>query len=161
MLAFGEDRGGDQSGGDFAQVLRWLEPVWEQLVRPALPASATVSMSAASVVHGAVAASALRLRLVLLLERGFEQMPPDAAWLGRIETAQMASPGDPLLQYLAGVTCMRLSLWGKAQQLLKQSLTQLKDEGLRRRAWIGLARLAEQRDDPQAALEAWRRAALG
>jgi HemY protein len=66
-----------------------------------------------------------------------------------------------LLQYLAGVTCMRLSLWGKAQQLLKQSLTQLKDEGLRRRAWIGLARLAEQRDDPQAALEAWRRAALG
>jgi HemY protein len=161
MLAFGDDRGGDQSGGDFAQVLRWLEPVWEQLVRPALPASATVSMSAASVVHGAVAASALRLRLVLLLERGFEQMPPDAAWLGRIETAQMASPGDPLLQYLAGVTCMRLSLWGKAQQLLKQSLTQLKDEGLRRRAWIGLARLAEQRDDPQAALEAWRRAALG
>lgn len=160
ILALG-DRGEGKSGGDFAQVLRWLEPVWEQLVRPALPASATVSMSAASVVHGAVAASALRLRLVLLLERGFEQMPPDAAWLGRIETAQMASPGDPLLQYLAGVTCMRLSLWGKAQQLLKQSLTQLKDEGLRRRAWIGLARLAEQRDDPQAALEAWRRAALG
>jgi HemY protein len=161
MLALGDDKGADKTGGDFAQVLRWLEPVWEQLVRPALPASATASMSAASVVHGAVAASALRLRLVLLLERGFEQMPPDAAWLGRIETAQMASPGDPLLQYLAGVTCMRLSLWGKAQQLLKQSLTQLKDEGLRRRAWVGLARLAEQRDDTQAALEAWRRAALG
>jgi HemY protein len=56
---------------------------------------------------------------------------------------------------------MQLSLWGKAQQMLKQSLTQLKDEGLRRRAWVNLARLAEQREDAQAALEAWRRAALG
>lgn len=159
MLALGE--GTDKGGSAFTQVLRWLEPVWEQLVRPALPASAIASMSAASVVQGAATASALRLRLVLLLERGFDRMPPDAAWLGRIETAQMTNPGDPLLQYLAGVTCMRLSLWGKAQQLLKQSLTQLKDEGLRRRAWVALARLAEQREDPQAALEAWKQAALG
>ncbi|EYC50779.1 heme biosynthesis protein HemY [Hylemonella gracilis str. Niagara R] len=159
MLALGE--GTDKGGSAFTRVLRWLEPVWEQLVRPALPASAIASMSAASVVQGAATASALRLRLVLLLERGFDRMPPDAAWLGRIETAQMTNPGDPLLQYLAGVTCMRLSLWGKAQQLLKQSLTQLKDEGLRRRAWVALARLAEQREDPQAALEAWKQAALG
>ncbi|MGJ4749050.1 hypothetical protein ACQV5M_21990, partial [Leptospira sp. SA-E8] len=92
-----------KDGGNFAQVLRWLEPVWEQLVRPTLPASTTASMSAASVVHSATASSALRLRLVLLLERGLEQTPPDAAWLARIETAQMASPGDPLLQYLAGM----------------------------------------------------------
>ncbi len=148
-----------KDGGDFAQVLRWLEPVWEQLVRPALPVSATASMSAASVVHSATASSALRLRLVLLLERGFEQTPPDAAWLARIEAAQMTSPGDPLLQYLAGMACMHLSLWGKAQQLLKQSLTQLKDETLRRRAWARLARLAEQREDGEAALAAWRQAA--
>ena len=40
--------------------------------------------------------------------------------LGRIEAAQMANPRDAVLQYLAGVVCMRLSLWGKAQQMLKQ-----------------------------------------
>ncbi|MFO6420184.1 heme biosynthesis protein HemY [Hylemonella sp. W303a] len=159
IRASGGGEGDDD--GDILQVLRWLEPVWEQLVRPAQPLSATASLSASSVVQGAAAASALRLRLVRLLERGFERVPPDAAWLGRIETAQMASPGDPLLQYLAGVACMHLSLWGKAQQLLKQSLMQLKDEELRRRAWVGLARLAEQRDDAPAALDAWRRAALG
>ena len=66
---------------------------------------------------------------------------------------------EPLLQYLAGVACMRLSLWGKAQQLLRQSLHQLKDPALRRSAWRALAQLAEQREDAAAATEAWRNAA--
>ncbi len=133
-------------GGDFALVQQWLLPVWEQLVRPAsaLPQE-------------------LRLRLVLLLERGFHQTPgqPDTVWLARIEAAQMGNPREALLQYLAGIACMHLSLWGKAQQLLRQSLTQLGDESLRRRAWAALARLAEQREDAAAALEAWRQAAQG
>lgn len=133
-------------GGDFTLVQQWLLPVWEQLVRPAsaLPQE-------------------LRLRLVHLLERGFRQAPgqPDAGWLARIESAQMANPREALLQYLAGIACMHLSLWGKAQLLLRQSLNQLTDEQLRRRAWTALARLAEQRDDPAAALEAWRQAAQG
>lgn len=131
-------------GGDFALVQQWLLPVWEQLVRPAssLPQE-------------------LRLRLVLVLERGFRQTPgqPDAAWLARIEAAQMGNPREALLQYLAGVACMHLDLWGKAQQLLRQSLTQLGDDTLRRRAWAALARLAEQREDGAAALQAWRQAA--
>jgi HemY protein len=133
-------------GGDFVQVQQWLLPVWEQLVRP-----------------GSVLPQTLRLRLVLLLERGFRKAPgqPDAAWLARIEAAQMGNPREPLLQYLAGMACMHLSLWGKAQQLLRQSLAQLSDETLRRRAWAGLARLAEQREDGVAALEAWRQAAQG
>lgn len=133
-------------GGDFDQVQQWLLPVWEQLVRP-----------------GSVLPPALRLRLVLLLERGFRQTPgqPDAAWLARIEAAQMGNPREPLLQYLAGMACMHLSLWGKAQQLLRQSLAQLTDDTLRRRAWAALARLAEQREDAAAALEAWRQAAQG
>ncbi|MEK9951610.1 MAG: heme biosynthesis HemY N-terminal domain-containing protein [Curvibacter sp.] len=131
-------------GGDFALVQQWLLPVWEQLVRPA----STLPQE-------------LRLRLVLLLERGFRQTPgqPDAAWLARIEAAQLGNPREPLLQYLAGVACMHLQLWGKAQQLLRQALTQLKDETLRRRAWAALAGLAEQREDGAGALEAWRQAA--
>lgn len=133
-------------GGDFALVQQWLLPVWEQLVRP-----------------GSVLPQELRLRLVLVLERGFHQTPgqPDGVWLARIEVAQMGNPREALLQYLAGVACMHLSLWGKAQQLLRQSLTQLADEALRRRAWVALARLAEQREDGAAALEAWRQAARG
>lgn len=130
--------------GDFTLVQQWLLPVWEQLVRPA-----------------SALAPELRLRLVLLLERGFSQTPgqPDAGWLARIEAAQMGNPREPLLQYLAGIACVHLGLWGKAQQLLRQALTQLSDPQLRRRAWSALARLAEQREDGAAALEAWRQAA--
>ena len=133
-------------GGDFTLVQQWLLPVWEQLVRPV----STLPQE-------------LRLRLVLLLERGFSQTPgqPDAVWLARIEAAQMGNPREPLLQYLAGIACMHLRLWGKAQQLLRQSLNQLADEPVRRRAWSALARLAEQREDAAAALEAWRKAAQG
>ena len=84
---------------------------------------------------------------------------PDAAWLTRIEQAQMLNPADPALQYLAGMTCMRLQLWGKAQQLLKQSVSRLSDATLQRNAWRALAELAEQRADATAAAQAWREAA--
>jgi HemY protein len=96
-----------------------------------------------------------------VLERGFalESGKPDAVWLSRIETAQMGNPRDAVMQYLAGVTCMHLSLWGKAQQLLKQALLQLQDDRLKRQAWAALALLAEQREDVAAATEAWRNAA--
>jgi HemY protein len=133
-------------GGDFTLVQQWLLPIWEQLVRPA----STLPQE-------------LRLRLVVLLESGFHQTPgqPDAVWLARIEAAQMGNPREALLQYLAGIACMHLSLWGKAQQLLRQSLTQLTDAALRRRAWVALARLAERREDGSAALDAWRQASQG
>jgi len=87
----------------------------------------------------------------------------DAAFVPQPTQAQldafMANPREALLQYLAGVVCMRLSLWGKAQLLLRQSLAQLRDPALRRNAWRALAQLAEQREDATAAAEAWRNAA--
>ena len=94
-------------------------------------------------VHGAHKA------LVQVLEHSFAVSggAPDAGWLGRIEAAQMANPRDAVLQYLAGVVCMRLRLWGKAQQMLRQSLSMLEDSELRRDAWLALAELAEQRQD--------------
>ena len=64
-----------------------------------------------------------------------------------------------MLQYLAGVTCMRLQLWGKANQLLTQALSRLQDTGLRRDAWRLLAELAQQDGDQVAATQAWRKAA--
>jgi len=96
-----------------------------------------------------------------VLEDGFAKASgaPDAAWLTRIEAAQMSNPGDALLQYLAGISCMHLQLWGKAQQLLKHSLAGLKDETLRRNAWRSLADMAQRRGDEPAAAEAYRNAA--
>lgn len=81
-------------------------------------------------------------------------------WLTRVEAAQQAQPRDPLLQYLAGMVCLRHKLWGKAQGLLSQAVKSLADPGLKRKAWCALAELAEQREDAQAATAAWKQAAL-
>ena len=123
---------------------RWLLPVWERMVGAGAPLT-----------------EVQRVGLVRGLESGFGRAAgaPDGAWLTRIESAQLASPGDALLQYLAGVTCMHLQLWGKAQQLLRQSLPRLHDPELQRNAWRLVAELAQRRDEPQAAAEAWRAAA--
>lgn len=132
-------------GGDPALSRQWLLPVWEQMLEqpPALGQQQCVN-------------------LVRALELGFpansDALEDD--WLKRIESAQLSHPGDAVLQYLAGVTCMRLQLWGKARQLLTQSLVRLQDAGLRRDAWKQLAELALQQGDAGAATEAWRSAAL-
>lgn len=131
-------------GGDVEVSRTWLLPIWERMV--AQP--------------GALS-DAQRVSLIKALESGFALAngTPEAAWLTRIEHAQRADPGDSAMQYLAGITCMRLQLWGKAQQLLKQSLPRLQDEGLKRNAWAALAALAEQRGDGVAATQAWQSAA--
>jgi HemY protein len=130
--------------GEVAVSRQWLLPVWEAMLR-----------------HPEALALSQQVRLVRILERGFDAPSgaPDAAWLTRIEAAQMANPRDAVLQYLAGVVCMRLSLWGKAQQLLKQSLAFLEHVELRRDAWRALAQMAEQRQDGTAAAEAYKAAA--
>lgn len=131
-------------GGDPALGRQWLLPVWERMV--AQPDAL---------------APAQTVRLVRALERGFSSAAgvPDGPWLARIEAAQMQNPGDPVLQYLAGVTCMRLQLWGKASQLLTQSLSRLQDPGLRRDAWRVMAELADRSGDTAASAQAWRNAA--
>jgi len=128
-------------GGDVDLSRQWLLPVWERMVLGAL-------------------ADTQRVMLIEALERGFALAggAPDAPWLTRIEAAQLANPGDALLQYLAGITCMHLQLWGKAQQLLKQSLPLLQDSALEQNAWVALAALAERRDDASAATQAYRNA---
>lgn len=133
-----------QFGGDVGVSRRWVLPVWEAMVLQ--PDALTVLQ---------------RIRLARALELGFSQSggEPDAAWLARIESAQMRNPRDAVLQYLAGVVCMRLSLWGKAQQLLKQSLTMLPQSDLARDAWLALAAMAEERQDVEAAAQAFREAA--
>lgn len=127
-------------GGDAATSRVWLLPAWQQMVmhRPSL-------------------GDVLRTRLVSVMESGLESL--DAAWLARIEAAQINSPRDANLQYLAGMAFLSRQLWGKARQLLTLSVLGLQDAGLRRNAWRALAALAEQRGDETAAAEAYRQAA--
>lgn len=131
-------------GGDIELARHWLLPVWERML--AQPGALT---------------DAQRISLIRALESSFAMATgtPEASWLTRIERAQMANPADSSLQYLAGITCMRLQLWGKAQQLLQQSLPRLQDVSLERNAWAALAELADRRGDVVAATQAWKNAA--
>lgn len=130
--------------GDVDLTRDWLLPIWERMVTQ--PGALT---------------DAQRISLIRVLESGFALASgaPEAQWLVRIEEAQMANPADSALQYLAGITCMRLQLWGKAQQLLQQSLPRLQDAGLERNAWVALAELAERRGDATESTQAWQNAA--
>lgn len=123
---------------------QWLLPAWEAMAQ-----------------NGDAVTMTQQVRLVQVLDHSFRVSggAPETLWLARIEAAQMARPRDAVMQYLAGVVCMRLALWGKAQQMLKQSLTMLTDSELRRDAWLALAQLAEQRQDVAAAAAAYREAA--
>jgi HemY protein len=130
-------------GGSAAVARQWLLPVWDSMAR-----------------GGNVLQPGHAVRLVRVLEQSFASSSeaPDGVWLAKIEAAQMSNPREAVLQYLAGVVCMRLQLWGKAQQLLKQSLSLLEDAELRRDAWRALAELAEQRQDSASATHAYRQA---
>ncbi|HEY5580122.1 MAG TPA: heme biosynthesis HemY N-terminal domain-containing protein [Rhodoferax sp.] len=131
-------------GGDVELARNWLLPVWDHML--AQPGALT---------------DAQRISLIRALESSFAMASgaPEAPWLTRIEQAQLADPADSNLQYLAGMTCMRLQLWGKAQQLLQHALPKLQDAGLARNAWAALAELADQRGDVVAATQAWKNAA--
>jgi HemY protein len=128
-------------GGEQAIALAWLLPVWERML---------------SAANGLTPSQ--RISLVRALEAAFANTV-DAVWLARIEQAQMAQPGDAVLQYLAGVACLHLALWGKARQLIKQALPRLNDHHLAARAWIMLADLAERQGDAEQAAAAWQQAA--
>lgn len=140
-------------GGDAAQSRAWILPIWERMAQQ--PEALT---------------TAQRMQLVRILEQGL-LLPPvsaqdmdqqtailDNAWLSRIESAQLANPRDAVLQYLAGMVCMRLGLWGKAQVLLRQAQSLLQDSAFKRDAWLALAALAQQREDNAAMDEANRQA---
>ena len=84
-----------------------------------------------------------------------------AEWLPRLEEAVEEFPREPALAFAAGSVFAERQLWGKARQLLTAAAS---DEALagpiRRRAWLTLARIAEEQDDAAAAARAFERAAL-
>ena len=126
--------------GDADMARSWLLPVWDQMMQPRSEIGDN-----------------LRIKLISVLEAGLDSL--DAVWLARLEAAQLSRPRDANLQYLAGMACLKLQLWGKARQLLTQAARALQDATLHRNAWRALALLAEQREDEAAAAEAYRQAA--
>lgn len=132
-------------GGSGAVARPWLQPLWTPL--QSQQSSWTPDQLA---------------RMVQAMEASLaDAQAPDARqWLARIEATQQAQPQDARLQYLAGMVCLRHQLWGKAQSLLSQAVKGLQTPALKRRAWCALAELAEQRQEPVAAAQAWKQAAL-
>ena len=128
--------------GDADLARGWLLPVWNRMLEPRSDLG-----------------DKLRIQLINVLEAGLDTL--DAAWLARIEAAQLGRPRDAALQYLAGMACLSRQLWGKALQLLSQAAPALQDKTLYRNTWHALAVLAEQRGDEAAAADAYKRAAQG
>jgi len=130
-------------GGSIHLAFEWLLPVWLRMTQDT---------------NGVTPEQ--KVFLIRVMENGFSVGTDavDAAWLSRIEAAQMAAPGDAALQYLAGVACLHLQLWGKAQQLIRQALPRLDDAGLLTRAWQVLAELAQRQGDDAQAAVAWKNA---
>ncbi len=126
--------------GDIQLARSWLLLIWDAAMQP----------------RSGIGDS-LRIKLIAVLEPGLASL--DAAWLARIEAAQLGRPRDANLQYLAGMACLHRQLWGKARQLLSQAATGLQDAHLQRNAWRALAVLAEQREDEPAAAHAYKQAA--
>lgn len=132
-------------GGSGAVARPWLQPLWA----PLQSQQSNWSPDQLS-------------RMVQAMEVSLAdaQVPDARQWLARIEATQQAQPQDPRLQYLAGMVCLRHQLWGKAQSLLTQAVKGLQTPVLKRRAWCALAELAEQRQEPVVAAQAWKQAAL-
>ena len=132
-VAIGMARHWLTKGGEGARARGWLLPVWERMVKDPQALSGLQ-----------------RSRLVRTLESSMAAPlePPELAWVARIEQAQLAAARDPLLQYLAGVMCMRLSLWGKAQHLLRQCAAISQEPDIQRDAKRALEQIALRRDTP-------------
>ena len=126
--------------GDAGVARQWLAGAWDMVMKPRSELSDT-----------------LRVKFILALEVSLESI--DAVWLARIEAVLQARPGDANFEYLAGTACLKRQLWGKAQQLLSHAVITLQDVVLKRKAWLALAALAEQRGDEAAAQKAYRQAA--
>ena len=126
--------------GDADLARAWLLQAWDRMMQPRSDIGDN-----------------LRVKMILVLEAGLQSL--DVGWLARIEAAQFGRPRDANLQYLAGMACLKLQLWGKARQLLTQAVQALQDATLHRNAWRALAVLAEQRQDEVGAAEAYKRAA--
>ncbi|MBX3623107.1 MAG: heme biosynthesis protein HemY [Rhizobacter sp.] len=123
--------------GAQAEGRAWLRPFWDQL-------GDTSEDERVALSEGLVAC--------------LEGLSPD--WLARLEAAAQAYPREAAVAYAVGCALAERALWGKARLLLEQAASALElDPASRRRAWLLLARLAEQQSDEERAASCYRAAA--
>jgi HemY protein len=85
-------------------------------------------------------------------------LTPD--WLARLESAAQTHPREAAVAYAVGCALAERELWGKARLLLEQAASAATlRKASRRRAWLLLARLAEQQTDAERAAACYREAA--
>jgi HemY protein len=103
----------------------WLRPFWERLTELSADERATVAQALAGAMQG---------------------VGPE--WLPRLEAAAQAYPREGAVALALGCALTERQLWGKARLALEQAAA---DAGLpaaaRRKAWLALARLAQQEGD--------------
>ena len=103
----------------------WLRPFWERLSELAVDERATVAQALAGAMQG---------------------LGPE--WLPRLEATSQAYPREGAIALALGCALTERQLWGKARVALEQAAA---DPGLpaaaRRKAWLALARLAQQEGD--------------
>ena len=103
----------------------WLRPFWERLSELAVDERAAVAQALAGAMQG---------------------LGPE--WLPRLEAASQAYPREGAIALALGCALTERQLWGKARVALEQAAA---DSGLpaaaRRKAWLALARLAQQEGD--------------
>ncbi|MFM2035744.1 MAG: hypothetical protein RL459_1009 [Pseudomonadota bacterium] len=132
-------------GGSPALAREWVLPLWDRIVRDP---------------HALTDSQQLSLVQVLKLSFDAEGGKPGTDWLERVESAQRLQARQVLFQYLAGVVCHHLQLWGKSAQMLRAALPRLLQAELQRSAWVLLAEMAQAQGDVDAASQAWKQAAL-
>lgn len=123
----------DQAG----EARSWLRPFWDRLSELAPDERAGVADA---------------------LVRSMDGLGPD--WLPRFEVAVKTHPRESAVAFAVGCAWAERGLWGKARQLLEQATT-ARDLPVasRRRAWLLLARLAEEQSDMDRANDCYRSAA--
>jgi len=103
----------------------WLRPFWERLTELADDERTAVALALVHAVPGM-----------------------GAEWLPRLELASQALARDGAVALAVGSALAERQIWGKARRLLEQGAA---DTGLedvhRRRAWVSLARLAQEEGD--------------
>jgi HemY protein len=104
----------------------WLRPFWDRLAELSVEERAAVAL--------ALARSTVGL---------------GAEWLPRLEAASTAHGREGAVAFAVGMALAERQLWGKSRRLLEEAVDDdTLPESARRKAWLELARIAQQEDDP-------------
>jgi HemY protein len=123
--------------GSQAEGRAWLRPFWDRL---------------------ADFSEDDRVALAEALVACIDGLAPD--WLARLEAAAQAHPREAAVAYAVGCALAERELWGKARVLLEQAASAPGlQKASRRRAWLLLAKLADQQSDVERAASCYREAA--